>query len=234
MRRILPLLVAPALALGGCDDAADPSTILAPDAAAARVEAGHDPAATAHFSVTITNLTESGQPVTPPLAVVHRRPLSLFSVGEAASFGLKEIAENGNLGPMHERLAGEHQVADLLIAAGDPPPLMPGASITFDLSTERGAKYLSFVSMLICTNDGFTALDGLRLPKAVGESVSAYTNAYDAGTEMNTEDFADLVPPCPVLSGVESDDDGSGMSDPALAENGVVHPHAGIQGIADL
>ena len=27
-------------------------------------------------------------------------------------------------------------------------------------------------------------------------------NAYDAGTEMNTEDFADMVPPCQGLIGV--------------------------------
>ena len=55
-----------------------------------------------------------------------------------------------------------------------------------------------------------------------------------AGTEINTEVFADIAPPCPVLTGVASDDAEAGTSNPALAENSVIHHHEGIQGIADL
>lgn len=234
MRRILPLLLAPVVVVGACDRSEPTAPTLSPDGVRARVDAAYSPAAAAEYRVTIENLTTSGQPLTPPLAVVHRKPLGLFSVGEPASFELKEIAENGNLAPMHERLSGEHHVADVEIALGDPPPILPGASRTFWVRTERGAKYFSFVSMLICTNDGFTAVDGIRLPKAVGETVTVHTASYDAGTEQNTEDFANLVPPCQALGGVMSGDDGVGMSEPGLAENGVVHPHDGIQGIADL
>lgn len=43
-----------------------------------------------------------------------------------------------------------------------------------------------------------------------------------------------MVPPCQGLIGVESDDEGTGMSNPALAEGGVITMHAGIQGGADL
>jgi len=43
-----------------------------------------------------------------------------------------------------------------------------------------------------------------------------------------------LVPPCPALTGVSSDDSGSGASNPALAEGGVVRYHAGVHGVADL
>ena len=46
-----------------------------------------------------------------------------------------------------------------------------------------------------------------------------FTNGYDAGTELNTEDFADIVPPCQGLIGVSSEDGGTGMSDPSLAED---------------
>ena len=88
--------------------------------------------------------------------------------------------------------------------------------------------------MLICTNDGFTGVDTLRLPKKVGDTASAYTSAYDAGTEINTEDFADIVPPCQGLVGVSSDDAGTGMSNPALAENGVITMHPNVQGGNDL
>ncbi len=155
-------------------------------------------------------------------------------MGEVASFELKEIAENGNLAPMLGRLGGDRHVVSTTVAAGSPPPLLPGRSITFEIAGERGAEYLSLIAMLICTNDGFTGLDAIRLPKRVGDSATLTTNAYDAGTERNTEDFADLVPPCPVLTGVPSNDAGTGTSDPALAENGVIHHHAGIAGIADL
>ena len=64
-------------------------------------------------------------------------------------------------------------------------------------------------------------------------TVSAQTSAYDAGTEVNTESFSDIVPPCQLLSGL-TPMGGSGMSDPGLAEGGVIHHHAGISGGADL
>lgn len=233
MRRILPLTLGVAV-LAACGDAEINEPRLAPDGIDAASDVATGIAASAEYRVTITNLTAAGQPLTPPLAVTHRKPVSLFTVGEAASFALKEIAENGNLEPMLDHLDGAPHVTDVVVAAGSPPPLLPGASITFDLSVETGARYVSFVSMLICTNDGFTGQDGLRLPKAVGEIVEATSGAYDAGTELNTEDFANMVPPCPALTGVETDDPGTGTSDPALAEGDMIRHHAGIQGIADL
>lgn len=196
---------------------------------------GYADAPVATYEVTITNLVTEGQPLTPPLVAVHRASTDIFTVGEAASFGLKEVAENGNLDPLHEMLSGDKHVADVAIAAsGDPPPLLPQEAVTFMIAGSKGAKYLSYVSMLICTNDGFTGVDSVRLPKKVGDRVTVLTNGYDAGTEINTEDFADMVPPCQALVGVSSDDVGSGMSDPALAENGVIRHHPGIQGGEDL
>ena len=86
-------------------------------------------------------------------------------------------------------------------------------------------------AMLICTNDGFTGIDTLALPESGSQTVE--TNGYDAGTENNTEDFAHMVPPCQGLVGVSSGEEGTGTSDPALAEGGVVSPHAGILGGID-
>ena len=186
------------------------------------------------YEVTITNLTD-GQPFTPPLIATHRPSTSMFTVGQPASFELKEIAENGNLAPTLTAVGNDKNVSNFVVAvAGDPPPLLPGQSVTVTIDESRGGKFLSCASMLICTNDGFTGLDMVRLPQVVGETITFYSDAYDAGTEINTEDFADIVPPCPALTGVPSDDPGIGMSDPALAENGVIRHHDGIQGIADL
>ena len=96
--------------------------------------------------------------------------------------------------------------------------------MTFELTSSSSAKYFSFVSMLVCTNDGFTGLSQVRLPKRVGDRGEWYADAYDAGTEANTENLADIVPPC---SGSVT---GTGMSNPGLATNGVVAHHSGILG----
>jgi len=194
--------------------------------AASLVPAAASAPDTRTYTVTITNLTD-GQPFTPPLVATHKRPADFFNVGEAASFGIKEIAENGNLAPLMGDLLASSKVSDVTVA-GAPSPLMPGSSVTFDIDGGPGAKWLSYASMLICTNDGFTGADGLRLPKRVGEAASSSSYAYDAGTEMNTEYFGDIVGPCPGLSGVSSSVGGSGMSNDALAEGGVITHHDGV------
>jgi hypothetical protein len=191
------------------------------------------------YEVTITNLT-SGQPLTPPVLATHRRPVHMFQVGSESTFELKEIAENGNLEPMLTSLNSNPLVSD--VEAGTVPLVPPEredetgfpSSATFELTATQGAKYLSWASMLICTNDGFTGVDRVRLPNKVGGTVTFTTAGYDAGTEINTEDFADIVPPCQGLMGVSSGEPGTGTSNPALAEGGVIHHHEGIQGGSDL
>jgi hypothetical protein len=182
------------------------------------------------YEVTITNLTD-GQPLTPPLVATHRAATGLFTVGESASVGIREIAENGNLAPMIDGLESDKHVSDS-VAAG--APLVPADSVTLTLSASEGAKFISFASMLICTNDGFTGVDSLRLPKNVGDAVTVWSAGYDAGTEVNTEDFADIVPPCQGLVGVASGEPGTGTSNGALSEGGVIHHHPGVAGGADL
>ncbi|MDX1647804.1 MAG: spondin domain-containing protein [Longimicrobiales bacterium] len=222
----IPLLLAASACLDEAPTSVEPQF--------SRADAATGEADAASYRVTIHNLTE-GQPLTPPLAVTHRQAISIFQVGEPAGFGVQQVAENGNLTPLVESLQTERHAKDWRITQGPTlPPVLPGEMVQFDIDTERGAKYLSFISMLICTNDGFTGTDSARLPRDVGASVTLHTAGYDAGTEINTEDFADLVPPCPALTGVESMEPGTGMSDPALAENGVVRIHPGIDGDADL
>lgn len=185
---------------------------------------------TRSYEVTIYNLT-GGQPFTPPLVATHRQPADLFEVGEAASFGVKEIAENGNLMPLVEALEGDKHVSAVeVVFSGTPPtpPLVPGDAVTFTIDAGPGAKWLSWVSMLICTNDGFTGVDSLRLPKKINDTVGASAFAYDAGTEINTEDFEDIVPPCPGLTGVPTTVMGTAVSDPGLFEGGVISHHDGV------
>lgn len=193
----------------------------------------------ATYEVTIDNLT-AGQPMTPPVVATHRAATGIFTVGQPASFALKEIAENGNLAPMIAQLGADKHVSDSvaaaapLVPAGLPVSAMFGDSVTLTLTASKGAKFLSWVSMLVCTNDGFTGVNSLRLPKDVGDVIVAHTAGYDAGTEVNTEDFADIVAHCQEFVGVTSGDPGTSTSNPALAEGGVIHHHPGIAGIADL
>ena len=188
----------------------------------------------ATYKVTIKNLTK-GQPLTPPVVATHAEGVHIFTVGQAAGPELQGVAENGNLDPLVKALSNTTGVSDVVVAvAGEPPPLLPGESVSFTIEAGEGAQFLSFVSMLICTNDGFAGLDSLQLPDGMEGSITVNAAGYDAGTEINTEDFADLVPPCPALTGVESMVQGSGESNPALAEGDVIRPHPGVQGGHDL
>ena len=194
------------------------------------------------YDVTITDET-SGQPLTPPLVATHHGKHAVFDVGQPASVGVREIAENGNSAPLLAFLAADplDQFAGFaesgtgpLVPAGVPGDGMFDQSATLTVEADRKANRLSWVSMLICTNDGFTGVDGLKLPGAIGKSTSAQTNSYDAFTERNTEDYANMVPPCQGLILDTPVEPGTGVSDPALAEGGVITHHGGIEGGADL
>jgi hypothetical protein len=191
-------------------------------------------AAGAVYEVTIENLT-AFQPFTPPVVATHRPATAMFRVGHTASEGVRQIAENGNLDPMLAALAADRHVSEFTVALGPVvPPLRGGEAVTARIRTDRGASRLSFVSMLICTNDGFTGLASAALPAHLGASVTHYTAGYDAGSELNTESFDDLVPPCGPMTGIDSMGRGTGASDASLAEGGVIAHHTGITGAADL
>ena len=78
------------------------------------------------------------------------------------------------------------------IGCGGPP--FP-TSITFQIEAASNANRLSLAVMLICTNDGFTGLDRVRLPGGF-KPRTFFAVAYDAGTEANDELFTSMVDPC--------------------------------------
>ncbi|HKJ57592.1 MAG TPA: spondin domain-containing protein [Halobacteriales archaeon] len=192
-----------------------------------------------HYRVTVANLTP-GQPFTPPAVAAHRSDVEVFAVGEPANEPTQELAENGNLEPLLEFVGGSNAVRDAavgqspLVPEDDPGETGQPYVTMLTLSADASAEFLTFASMLIATNDGFVGLDTVPLPDRVNESRTYYANGYDAGTERNTEDFDDLVPPAQSLIMGGEADGGTTESDPALAENGVIRPHPGIQGVGDL
>ena len=220
----------PALALGG-------SVLAATAFAGVGAVAAQDDGAT--YRVTIANLA-SGQPQTPPVVVLHNAKTSIVEAGASASDGIQQLAENGNPQVLVDALSSDANVSAVVV--GEHPIVsggIPGAAevpsfATIEVSGAKGANRISIASMLICTNDGFSIVHDQKLPRKVGQSSVFYADAYDAGTETNTEAFADLVPPCQPLVGITGAAEGTGESNPELVENGVVNPHAGTAGEADL
>ncbi len=176
------------------------------------------------YEVTVTNLT-MGQPLTPFVLATHRGDHGIFREGRQASFGLQQLSENGGVPILANELAGKKRVGTVAVVGA--APIGPGGSVTSTVLVTDRYERVSLAGMLVCSNDGFAGIGGAELPDDVGDSTSIEARAYDAGTEINTEAYADIVPPCDGMGG-------SGMSNPALAEGGVVHMHDGIIGAGDL
>jgi len=178
----------------------------------------------AHFEVTVTNLTRAQQ-FTPILLASHRPGVHLFSLGQPASSQLSTLAEEGDTAPLTALLDANPGVLDI----GNSDALLdPGESVTIRVRTRDGFNHLSLASMLIPTNDGFIALNGIAGPKG-GGTVMHGSVAYDAGSERNDELCASIPGP----SFAECGGPGGGGA-PVGGEEGYVHVHAGIHGIGDI
>jgi hypothetical protein len=88
--------------------------------------------------------------------------------------------------------------------------------------------YITVAAMLIPTNDGFFALNGVAGPSG-RRSLTLFSPAYDAGSERNDELCASIPGPSFTECGGPG---GGGMV--VGGEEGYVHIHAGIHGIGDL
>ena len=179
------------------------------------------------YRITFENNT-TGQYFTPPNVAIHNNAVSVFDLRQPASPGVQAVAENGSVPVLAAELAGAVDDAGLGVSGvigGAPIP--PGASVEGEFSSNE-AKF-SLVSMIICTNDGFAGSRAKNLPQADGESITYDLRGYDAGTEVNTERVADIVP-APFCG----DGSGTDQTNPSLAEDGVVRVHRTLQGNGDI
>ena len=168
------------------------------------------------YAVTITNLTR-GSSFTPILVASHRPGVELFTLGQAASDELAAMAEGGDTAPLEAALLDSGQV----VGTGHSQGLGPGQSVTVEVPAGN-ANRISLAAMILPTNDGFIALNGVEVPRA-GSQIFRVPG-YDAGSEPNDELCASIPGP---LCG------GEGGS-PNAGGEGFVHIHAGIHGIGDL
>ena len=173
----------------------------------------------ASLNLTVRNVT-SGQPLTPPIAVVHEGGATLLPQNADSLDGLEELAEAGVQSPLAESLAELDGVKGVFSL--DPPPVPPGEEITASITASPG-DHVSVIAMLACTNDAITI--GTLVVSDSGQAMSS-GRVYDAGTEDNTE-TADTVP---CLGGETAGVSDAGSPD---GEGRIAH-HPGIAGAADL
>jgi len=189
------------------------------------------PVAPTNYSVTVQNLTQ-GQYFTPPNFAAHSSAADVWSLGAPPSPGVAAVAELGAVPVLRDELAAAIDAQGLGVSGvGGDMPIGPGATASFDFTTTENR--LSIVSMVICTNDGFAGLDSKRLPKWEGESRTYYLRAFDAGSELNTENRADIVP-APFCSTPAGTPGGNGADQPEIDGFGIINRHPTLQGVGDL
>ena len=179
-----------------------------------------EPTPTLRYELTVTNLT-AAQPLSPAAVLVHDQAVTLFDIGSAASAGLELLAESGD----NSQLLQETATVDSVSAE---QPLGPGASetwtIAFDSDDTSGLR-LSFVSMLVNSNDAITAVMGIDIGSmAFGESRSFNSSSYDSGTEANTETAQSIPGPA---------GGGEGFNTTRDDIRDQVSAHPGVVGAAD-
>ena len=186
--------------------------------------AGADTATT--FEISISNDTV-GQFMTPPVVVIHDPEESFYELGDESSVELQAIAEDGNNAPfvaLAQSLDTVSASGVAFVDAANPGPSNSGDIATVTLETDEPTDVFTAVSMIICSNDGFSGLNSVALPTEAAPITTFQATAFDAGTELNIlEDEADNViadywpsPPC-AGNGENLHDD----------ENGVVAIHTG-------
>ncbi len=180
----------------------------------ARAQASDDAHDAVTYEVTLKNLT-GNQILSPPLFVTGHG-YRLFRIDKYATDELRMIAESGNNAPAAARASASSNVEDVVALAA---PIFPGESVTVTLTAQRRDR-LSLAAMLVSTNDGFTGVDRLRLPRGEG-AITRSLMTYDAGTEMNNE-LSPYIPGPP----------GGGMLRAPEHERIMMHP--GILGVGDL
>lgn len=185
--------------------------------------------------VTVTNtLGEGGTFLTPIWFGFHDGAnFDLFNTGEAASFGLERLAEDGSV----EGIAAEFnaQVGDNGVDAtiigpdGVPGPIDPGESASFTLNVDPnqvGQGFFTWGTMVIPSNDAFLSVPDDALADPIFDENGNFigpviierrgSDVLDAGTEVNNELDAAFL--------------NQTARDTGLDENGVVGAHPGFNG----
>ena len=180
------------------------------------------------FEVTITNTSFLGQldtdraggqiPLSPGVwALTKGAANPFFEVGEPASAGLEDVAEDGNVALLADEAGAISRVVDSATLPDPLGPILAGQSYTFTVTASPGER-LHLATMFVQSNDYFFAdANGIRLFHGaipVSGDVTSAINLYDAGTEVGG------VPG----TGADQVLTQGGLLDVGADENGVVAP----------
>lgn len=165
------------IACGGDDDGPAPTPTPTPD-----------PVVMVEYRVTVVNSTHN-QPLSPIATLLHDASYTPWSIGQAASAGLEQLAESGSPADFIAEATSA-----LGSQAGD-APVGPGSSVSLEVSAEmQDDLYLTVASMLVNTNDAFVGASSTMVGQLeIGEYVKVSAPIYDAGTESNNE-LAGTIP----------------------------------------
>lgn len=230
--------------------------------------AGAVTAANVQYEITVTNLVGdtkaqgvcTGQQMGIFLFAIHGAGVKLFTLGQPASGGLATLAESGRPFFLAEDLQKLHGKGVHVVTV---PPLerfpadvrqgvlCPGESLKATIDASDGFGHLSMAAMVFPTNDGFVALNGVRLPQE-NEVRTLFSPVHNAGSELDDElcvNIPDLPPNAPGVTPprfppLDKDGNNCGPGDnntnhdirdpnPTAGE-GYVHIHKGVHGIGDL
>jgi len=146
------------------------------------------------FTIRVENLggTVNGSPnvLSPGAFAVHDSSGPIFEVGEPASAGLEDVAEDGIPGGLANELAAKTDLTDS--GAFGASPIGPGGAYEFEVTAVSGDA-LSFATMFVQSNDLFFAPgpDGIDLFDAdsnpIDGDVTDQVDLWDASTEDNQE-----------------------------------------------
>ena len=168
------------------------------------------------FTVKVTNLT-SNQPMSPLGVVLHNQG-AFWVQNQPASVALETLAESGD----NSALLAESFVSDSALGSSI---ITPGASQTvMVVSEDQNISMLSFATMLVNTNDGFSGATAIDISTMlVGDNQSFKQMAFDAGTEANSEAQGTIPGPA---------DGGEGFN-AARDDVNFVAGHAGVVSVDD-
>lgn len=188
-----------------------------------------------------------GQPLSQPIVWTHNDNYRLFTFGQPASPEVRKLAEEGDNRPLYKALKSDHNVQDVVHVIRFPEDILRSAlfpglpwvpegpfgpqTVTFTVRGNSDSTKVTVATMLGATNDAFTAVT-VALPSS--GSAEAFGDAYDAGTEKNTEEFADVPcgidDRCTTVQGFQP----SGHTDPDPDTEGYVFVSAGMKGLGNI
>ena len=185
-------------------------------------ERGAQPARAFEVGATLENRT-TGQPITPPVVVVHDKNVDVIEYTRPRELlGIDALSESGDGSVLIATLAERPGVVSVRQWWTD-GPIAPGNSFSGNARAFAG-NTVTVLAMFACTNDGYIVASA----EVEGSSLdikrtSAVAKVFDSGSEDNLETSTTV----PCLGG-----EAAGLSD-GTGENGR-QEHPGIAGVGDL